>query len=375
MASREHQRLEDSGRSCSRLVGSMVALTAMPISPVPAAIRDVEHLDDLLSEPSSGAMETLARLDGDLMLLGVGGKMGPTLARLARRASDAAGVSRRIIGVSRFAGGSLEARLQKHNIETIRCDLLDAEQLAKLPDVPNVIFMTGMKFGSTGNEALTWAMNAYLPGMVCERFRRSRIVAFSTGNVYGLSPVVLGGSVESDPLNPVGDYAMSCVGRERMFEHFSRTFAIPMAILRLNYATEMRYGVLVDLARKVLTDEPIDLAMGNLNAIWQADANAMTLQAFDHLACPPWVVNIAGPELLSVRRIAEQFGVLLGKSVRFLGTEAPDALLSNGQRGHQAFGYPRIGPQQMIEWIADWVQRGGESLGKPTHFEVRDGGY
>jgi nucleoside-diphosphate-sugar epimerase len=235
--------------------------------------------------------------------------------------------------------------------------------------------MTGMKFGSTGQEALTWAMNAYLPALVCQRFRRSRIVAFSTGNVYGLSPVALGGSVESDALRPVGEYAMSCVGRERMFEHFSRTLGIPIVLLRLNYATELRYGVLADVARRVWAGEPVDLAMGQLNALWQGDANAMTLAAFDHLASPPLVLNLAGPEQLSVRRVAEQFGALLGKPVTFQGAEAVDSLLSNGQRAQQLFGYPRVGPRQMVEWIAEWVRRGGASLGKPTHFEVRDGNF
>jgi hypothetical protein len=339
------------------------------------SIQNVEHLEDLLSEPTAGVIETLARLDGDLILLGVGGKMGPTLARMARRALDAAGCRRRIIGVSRFSSGDQERQLQSHAIETVRCDLLDPRQLDSLPDVPNVVFMAGMKFGSTGQEARTWAMNCFLPGMASQKYSRSRIVAFSTGNVYGLTPVTLGGSVETDPLHPLGDYAQSCVGRERIFEHFSRTFHMPMALLRLNYATEMRYGVLVDLAQRVHSGQSIDLTMGHLNAIWQADANAMALCAFDHVSSPPFVVNIAGPELVSVRRISELMGRLLDKPVTFRGSEAPDALLSNGQLGHRLFGYPRLGLQQMLVWIADWVKRGGESLGKPTHFEVRDGQF
>jgi nucleoside-diphosphate-sugar epimerase len=235
--------------------------------------------------------------------------------------------------------------------------------------------MTGMKFGATGQEALTWAMNCHLPALVALRFRRSRIVAFSTGNVYGLSPVALGGSLETDVLNPVGEYAMSCVGRERMFEHFSRTLGTPMAILRLNYATEMRYGVLVDVARRVWSGEPVPLAMGHLNALWQGDANAMALCAFGRVSSPPFVVNLAGPETLGVRRVAEEFGWLMGKDVTLMGTEAPDALLSNGQLGHQLFGYPRVEARQMMTWIADWVKRGGPTLGKPTHFESRDGRF
>jgi nucleoside-diphosphate-sugar epimerase len=235
--------------------------------------------------------------------------------------------------------------------------------------------MTGMKFGATGHEALTWAMNCLVPADVARHFRRSRIVAFSTGNVYGLSPVSHGGSVETDPLRPIGDYAQSCVGRERILEHHSRTLDIPMAILRLNYAVELRYGVLVDIAQRVRAGETIDLAMGNLNAIWQGDANAMALQAFDHVASPPFVVNIAGPELLSVRRIAEQFAGLFGTTVTFAGHESPDALLGNGQLGHCFFGYPRVSVQQMIHWIADWLEHDGPTHGKPTHFENREGTF
>jgi nucleoside-diphosphate-sugar epimerase len=352
-----------------------VARSRQSVQELPPSIRDVEHLEELLSEPNSGAVEAMARLQGDLVILGVGGKMGPTLARMARRASEAAGVQRRIIGVSRFSSGGLEKQLQSFGIETIRCDLLERQQVEKLPDVPNVIFMTGMKFGSTGQEAMTWAMNVFVPGMVCQKYCQSRMVAFSTGNVYGLTPVALGGNVETDVVNPLGDYAMSCLGRERILEHFSRVHHIPIAVLRLNYATEMRYGVLVDLARKVWAGQTVDLAMGHLNAIWQADANAMTLQAFDQLASPPRLLNIAGPELLSVRRVAERLGQLMGKPVTFTGSETPDALLSNAQLSHRLFGYPRLGALQMIEWIADWVQRGGANLGKPTHFEVRDGKF
>jgi nucleoside-diphosphate-sugar epimerase len=342
---------------------------------LPDSIKDVEHLEQLLSEPTDTAAAVVARMTGDLILLGVGGKMGPTLARMARRASEQARISRRVIGVSRFSDSRLEARLQAHGIETIRCDLLDAQQLARLPEVPNVVFMTGMKFGSTGQEARTWAMNCWLPGMVCQKYRRARIVAFSTGNVYGLSPVARGGSVETDALNPAGDYAMSCLGRERIFEHFSRTYQIPVTLLRLNYATEMRYGVLVDLGQRVREGRPIDLAMGYLNAIWQGDANAMALASFDQASSPPFVVNVTGPELLSVRRAAEQFGQLFGRPVTFRGAEAADALLSNGRMAHHLFGAPRVGAAPMVRWIADWLARGGETLGKPIHFEVRDGKF
>jgi nucleoside-diphosphate-sugar epimerase len=338
-------------------------------------IENIDHLETMLSEPTGPAIEALSRLDGDLILLGVGGKMGPTLARMARRASDKAGGPRRILGVARFSDGRLETKLRDWGVEPIRCDLLDPEQIASLPDAANVVFMTGMKFGSTGQEARTWAMNCWLPAQVCQKYRRSRIVAFSTGNVYPLTPAWRGGSVESDPLCPLGDYAMSCVGRERIFEHFSRTYQIPMVLLRLNYAVEMRYGVLVDVARRVWEGQPVDVTMGCLNAIWQADANAAALAAFDHVASPPRVVNVAGPEVLSVRRVTEQFGRLFEKTATITGTESGDALLSNGQLGCRLFGYPRVGAAQIIEWIADWTRRGGETLGKPTHFEVRDGKF
>jgi nucleoside-diphosphate-sugar epimerase len=338
-------------------------------------IASVEHLEDLLSEPTDQVVDVLARLEGDLLILGVNGKMGPTLARMAKRAFERAGVRRRVVGVSRFSSAGQEASLRAQGIETLRCDLLDPEQLDRLPDAANVVVMVGMKFGSTGQEALTWAVNSYLPTMICQKFRRSRVVAFSTGNVYGLAPVALSGSRESDPLQPQGEYSLSCLGRERIYEHFSRTLSLPLALLRLNYATEMRYGVLVDLARKVYVGETLDLTMGHFNALWQADANAMALAAFDHLSSPPFVVNLAGPELLSVRRVAGEFGHLLGKQVHLSGTEAGTAFLSNGQLGHRLFGYPRVCVQQMIIWIADWVKRGGPSLGKPTHFEVRDGKF
>lgn len=338
-------------------------------------IATVDELEDRLSEPAPGVIAALAQLDGDLMLLGAGGKMGPSLARMARRAFDEAGLRRRVLAVSRFGDGRAEAFLRAHGVETIRCDLLDPDQLQRLPEVPYVVFMTGRKFGSTGQESLTWAMNVHLPALVCRKFRQSRIVAFSTGNVYGLTPVALGGSVEEDVLRPVGEYAMSALGRERMFDYFSRQWSIPLVLLRLNYATEMRYGVLVDVARRVFAEEPIDLAMGHLNAIWQGDANAAALQALPLTASPPRVLNLAGPELLSVRRLAEQFGRLFSKPVGFRGSESAEAFLSNAQAAHRLFGYPRVSAAQMVEWIAAWVRAGGADLGKPTHFEVRDGGY
>jgi nucleoside-diphosphate-sugar epimerase len=337
-------------------------------------ITTEEQLDDLLSEPTPAVVETMRRLDGDLVLLGVAGKMGPTLARMARRASDLAGVRRRIIGVARFSSGG-EAELQEHGVETIRCDLLDEERMARLPDAPNLLYMPARKFGSTGDEAATWAMNSYLPGVVCRRYSSSRIVAFSTGNVYGLTPADGAGSREENVPHPVGEYAMSCLGRERIFEHFSRSFGTKVALVRLNYACELRYGVLVDLARRVWEGEKVDLGMGYFNTIWQGDANAMTLRAFDHVASPPWVVNVTGPERLSVRAVAERLGQLLGRPVRFEGGEAETALLSDARRGLEALGTPRVSAEQLIEWVAAWVAGGGRCLGKPTRFESRDGRF
>jgi nucleoside-diphosphate-sugar epimerase len=342
---------------------------------LPTSIPDVSHLEKLLSEPSGAAIEAVRRATGDILVLGVGGKMGPTLARMARRAADAAGVSVRVIGVSRFSSSGQQDALESHGIETIRCDLVDEDALARLPDAPNVIFMAGRKFGSTRDEPLTWAMNTHLPALVCRRYRTSRIVAFSTGNVYGLTPSGRGGSREEDPPNPAGEYAMSCLGRERMFEYFSRRHGTPVAILRLNYATEMRYGVLVDLARKVLRREPLDLTMGYFNVIWQADANAMALAALEHVSSPPLIVNVAGAEELSVRGTATELARLLDVDVSFTGREAPDALLSNGTRGRTLLGTPRVDAARLLTWTADWIRRGGESLDKPTHFESRAGRF
>ncbi|WP_435005068.1 NAD-dependent epimerase/dehydratase family protein [Tundrisphaera lichenicola] len=340
-----------------------------------ATIRDVAHLDDLLSTPDEDVIEALGRVEGDILVLGVSGKMGPTLARMALRGSELAGVRRRVFGVARFSDEAAESSLLEHGIETIRCDLLDPVALDRLPDAPNVIFMAGMKFGSTGREGMTWAINTHLPGLVARRFAKSRIVAFSTGNIYGLTPVARGGSKESDTPSPQGEYAMSCLGRERIFEYFSVSMGIPTALIRLNYATEMRYGVLVDLARKVQAGEPVDLAMGYLNAIWQGDASAQTLRALEHVESPACFLNVSGPETLSVREVAGRFGELFDKPVTFRGQEAPEALLSDTSKARGLFGPPRVGVDRVIEWTADWLGRGGPTSGKPTRFEVIDGRF
>jgi len=336
--------------------------------------RTDAELEERLSRPTPAVIDTLARLPGDLILLGVAGKMGPSLARLAKRASDAAGVKRRVIGVSRFTSGD-DAALREHGVETIRCDLLNEAELARLPDAANVVYMPGRKFGSTSDAASTWAVNCYLPALVCKKYRASRIVAFSTGNVYPLTAPSSAAPTETDAPNPVGEYGMSALGRERMFEYFSRTLGVRVAIIRLNYACDLRYGVLVDLARKVLAGEPVDLGMGHFNTIWQGDANARTLRAFDRVSSPPAVFNVTGLEVLSVREVCARFGERFGRPPRFTGAEAPTALLSNASRALAELGPLDVPTATLIEWVADWVSAGGRLLNKPTHFEARDGRF
>lgn len=351
------------------------------MSTFPPAPKSVDELEDHLSEPDSAVIELLARLDSDIVFLGVGGKMGPTMARMAKRALNAAGSKRRVIGVSRFGGGDLRQRLESWDIETQVCDLLDEAAVAKLPDAPLVVSMSGFKFGATQNPSYSWAMNCYLPGIICQRYRHSRIVAFSTGNVYGPVPIVQAdgdpncGSRESDPLVADGEYAMTAIGRERMYEHFSRSLEIPLAIVRLNYATELRYGVLVDLALQVDGGQPLDVSMARVNVLWLGDANRMTLRALVHTSTPPRVINMAGEELLELRSTAGRFAQLLGKQVTFRNREGTRALLNDGRDGYQYLGHPQVTADQMIAWTADWVHRGGETLGKPTHFQTTDGKF
>jgi len=338
-------------------------------------LESLEDCDEMMSRPAPGVVETLKSLDGDILVLGVGGKMGPSLARMARRALDEAGLRRKVIGVARFSDSAVRQRIEAAGVETVQADLLDRGQLKGLPDAPNVVFMAGRKFGSTGAESLTWAMNTFLPGLVAERYRQSRIVAFSTGNVYPLVPVKHGTADETLPLGPVGEYAQSCLGRERILEHFSRTNSIPMAFIRLSYANELRYGVVVDVAKKVAAGEPVDVTMGHATIIWQGDANAQTLMAFSRCACPPEALNVTGPETVSIRALAHRIGQLLGKAVTIQGDEADTALLLNSGRACSAFGYPQVPLDTMVQWICHWVEMGGETNGKPTHFEQRDGRF
>ena len=328
-----------------------------------------------MSRPTPEVVEAMGEIAGDLLILGVGGKMGPTLAKLAKRAIDESGSSKRVIGVSRFSTPDLQADLNQAGIETIPCDLLNETELQGLPEVPNVIFMAGRKFGSTGNEPLTWAMNTYLPGRVAEKYRNSRIVVFSTGNVYPLTPISHGGATETNPVAPIGEYAQSCLGRERVFEHASNQFGTPLAILRLNYAIDLRYGILLDIAEKVYHEKPVDVTMGAVNVIWQGDANAVVLRTLLHCQSPPMLLNLTGPEIVSIRWLATRFGEIFGKSLVFEGIEADTVLLNNAARCHQLFGYPRISLEQMVQWVAHWVEIGEMTLGKPTKFEVRDGKF
>jgi nucleoside-diphosphate-sugar epimerase len=301
--------------------------------------------------------------------------MGPTLARMVARAVQAAGDSRRVIAVSRFSSPDAERALRDAGLETVRCDLLDRDAVAQLPDAPNVIFMAGQKFGTRDAPSATWAMNTVVPAICAERYRQARIVAFSTGNVYPLTPVQRGGASESDPVGPVGEYAASALGRERVLEHYSARAATRVAIVRLNYAIDLRYGVLADIALKVQRNEPVSLDMGYVNVVWQGDANRIAIECLPLAASPPFVVNVTGGETLSVREIAQRFGTRLGRTPRFAGQERPDALLSNTDRMRAHFAAPEVSVETMMDWVAGWIARGAPMLDKPTHFEERSGTF
>lgn len=338
-------------------------------------MRTVQELEERLASPSAALIEELSQLDGDIMLLGVGGKMGPSLARLAVNAIRQAGLNKEVIGVSRFSNKELRRELEEAGVKIISADLSDDKALHSLPETQNILYMAGNKFGTTGNEHFTWMMNAYLPGRVAERFRNSRMVVFSTGNVYPFTPVSQGGATERTSPNANGEYGQSCLGRERIFEHFSHKNGTPMFIYRLNYAIDLRYGVLLELARSVREGLPIDITMGHANVIWQGDANEIALRALLRCSSPPNVMNITGPETLSLRWAANEFGRKLGIEPIFTGAEAPTALLSNAAKAAATFGYPRVSLAEMIDWIGDWVGQGGETWNKPTHFQEREGKY
>jgi len=334
-------------------------------------MRSVDELEDRLSTPSPALIADLAGLDGDILILGAGGKLGPTLTRLALRAVE----GKRVIVASRFGKGTLAEELKAAGAEVISADITDDAALAALPDVANVIFLVGAKFGSTGNEAGTWYTNTYLPGRVAERFRNSRIVALSTGNVYPFTAIGSGGPDEATPVGPVGEYAMSCLGRERIFSHFAKVHGTKLALIRLNYAVEMRYGVLIDIARAVHAGRAVDVTMAAVNVVWQGYANEVILRSLLHATPDPFVLNLAGPETLSVRGLAQAFGKVMGKTAEITGTESASALLSNGGLGHRLFGYPTVSVGELIEWTAGWVEAGLPLLDKPTGFQKRDGKF
>jgi nucleoside-diphosphate-sugar epimerase len=338
---------------------------------LPRSLASIDELEDLLSLPTQVLVDDFAQVEGDLMILGVGGKMGPTMARLARRAAPA----KRVIGVARFSDPVLRRRMDSWGIETIAADLLDRAALEALPRPSNIVFAAGHKFGATGNPALTWAMNTLVPGWVAETFHRSRIVAFSTGNVYPLTPSAQSGAGESTPPSPIGEYAQSCVGRERMFEYFSGRYGTPGRIVRLNYAIDLRYGVLLDIATRVQQGQAVDVTMGHVNVIWQGDANAQVLRCLRYCTTPTTPVNCTGAQCLSVRWLAQQFGKRLGRAVQIIGHEADTALLSDTTLAQGLFGVPVVPLAAMLDWVADWVRHQQPTYNKPTKFEVRDGGF
>ncbi|MFC5447818.1 NAD-dependent epimerase/dehydratase family protein [Paenibacillus aestuarii] len=338
-------------------------------------MKNTQALEEQLAQPSPALIQDIAALEGDILLLGIGGKMGPSLARLAKHAIRAAGVNKRVIGASRFSTPGLREELEADGVETISVDLLNDEQLQQLPEVKNVLYMAGNKFGTVGNEHFTWAMNAYLPGRVAEKFKHSNIVVFSTGNVYPFTPVTLGGATEQIPPSPIGEYGQSCLGRERIFEHFAHKNKTPMTIYRLNYAIDLRYGVLLEVAKSVKEGRPVDLTMGNFNCIWQGDANEMAIRSLNVCSNPPTVVNITGPETISLRWVAGVFAQKFGVEPTFKGEESTNALLSNASKSFQLFGYPRTSLKQMIDWTAEWCLADGQTWNKPTHFQEREGKY
>lgn len=342
---------------------------------IPEFIETEEELDRFMSLPSKQLVDFQTNFDGDLIILGVGGKIGVQLALTAKNASESAGLSRRIIGVSRFSDERKRKQLEDHGIEIISCDLSDPDAVETLPDCNNVVYMVGRKFGTSGSEELTWAMNTLVPDYVSRKFNTSKIVAYSTGNVYGLVPVNSGGSTETDPVHPQGEYAISALGRERIFQYYSKKNRIRVAILRLNYAIDLRYGVLREIGEKVNNEEPIDLSMGNANVIWQGDAINQTLLSFSHCSTPAKIINITGPETVSIRYIATLFSRFLKKPIKFIGEENSTALLNNASFAASLYGYPHVSLYSMVRWTSHWIEIGGASLNKPTHFETRNGKF
>lgn len=335
----------------------------------------IAKLQEEFLKPSAGLINDISKLEGDILILGAGGKIGPSIARLTRTALDLAGKNNRVIGVSRFSEAGLTEALNQDGIETISADILDDAQLQALPDAANVLFLAGTKFGTKDRESYTWAMNAYLPGRVAEKYKNSRIVVYSTGNVYPFVNVTSGGVTEEVKPNPVGEYGQSCLGRERMFEYFSSVHKTPVLIYRLNYAIDFRYGVLLEIAKTVLAGNPVDLTTGFVNVIWQSDANEMAIRSLLHCESPSKILNITGPETVSVRWLAEEFGRQFNITPTYKGEEQQTALLSNAAESFRLFGYPRVTLKQMIGITAQWLKEGGETINKPTHFQERKGQF
>lgn len=338
-------------------------------------MKTVAELEAKLSEASDRLINDLHKVDGDLLILGAGGKMGPSLARLAAQAIRAGGMNKKVTAVSRFQDQEVKNDLESAGVKTISCNLLDDQEFIQLPAADNIIYMAGNKFGTTGREYYTWAMNTYLPGRVAEKYKDSRIVVFSSGNVYPFSPVALGGVDESVPPEPLGEYAQSTLGRERMFEYFSHTYGTPMLLYRLNYAIDLRYGVLLEIAQKVHEGKSVSLTMGHANVIWQGDANEIALRSLLKCQSPPEILNVTGPETMSVRWTAQQFAKRFGVTASFEGSESETALLSNAAKAVHEFGYPRVGLLEMIDFVAEWVESGGPTWNKPTHFSERKGRF
>ena len=342
---------------------------------IPETIDDESQLESYITTPSAELIEFAGNLSGPVVVLGAGGKMGPTLAVRLQRAFQQAGSDAFTVAASRFSDAAARGWLEQRGVRTIAADALHPESFLELPDSDNIIYLIGTKFGTSGNPSRTWAINTIAPASAMRRYPSSRLVALSTGNVYPFSPVTAGGSVETDPLEPIGEYAYAAVGRERIFDFYSREQQTSIAMIRLNYATDLRYGVLTDLATKVATGQPIDLTQGYFNCIWQGDANDLGIRSLALAESPPNPINLTSVETFSVREIAQTFAGRMGCTVRFTGSESETALLSNASKCFRSLGDPATPMDRVIRWTADWVQQGNRLLGKPTHFEVRDGAF
>lgn len=342
---------------------------------IPSPPQSVEELDEVLSDPPQRVIESLRHTDGDIAVLGAGGKMGFDLCRMLRRALDALGADRRVFAVSRFGREGSRDRFETAGIDTLAADLSDAAAVEQLPEAPNIFFLAGVKFGTSSDADLLHRMNVVMPRLVADRYHRSRIVAMSTGCVYSFTSPDSGGSTEQNETDPPGAYAVSCKGREQAFFDAAAQYGTHSVLVRLNYAIDLRYGVLVDIAQRVFAGKPVNIDMGYVNVIWQRDAIDHVIQSLPRAASPPQVINVTGQDILRVRDLAHAFGERFGRQVELAGKEAPTAWLNNPRRAHAWFGAPRTSLDQMIAWIVDWIERGGETLGKPTHFENREGNY